>query len=272
MDAVELFTELVAQRAKTCAGQYAGHPAFRQLCDTGLIEEAGVAQSICCDDCDQPHDAAIVYEDGQYGYYCPDLGFVPKHGSELAAITPNIQGFVEDLADDLNCKRRKSKPISGNTWRIGAIETHAGDIAVYFHPVLQDAHDLNDLKSALASEVSSPFGIVITTAGELNVAPYITVSLQNTFRFNRAANQFNLDVDIETIVGVPQINTGGRPNEYRKNIEKIMIMRNQEGRAVEGRNAEAKGVQSEYKTRFPNRKVPSLSGTKRYVTEIRSGS
>ena len=205
MDAVQLFADVIAQRGKTCVGQYADNPAFRLLADADLIQETGVIQSICCDDCDQPHDAAVVFENGQYGYFCPDLGFVEKDRSELDAFTANISRIVENLADDLNCKRRKSKPISGDTWRIGAIETHAGDIAVYFRPVMQNSDDLSAFISALGKEVSSRFGIVISAIGSLTIPPYVNVPITNIIHFDHSKRQFCIDADIEAIVDLPQI-------------------------------------------------------------------
>ena len=142
---------------------------------------------------------------------------------------------------------------------MGTVETHAGDVALYFHPVLQDSADLNELKSALAKEVSYRFGIVITASGSLTAAPFVTVQLQDFMQFDQSENQFQIDADIEAIAGIPKINQGGRPNVHKANIEKIMIIRSRDGRALEGRNAEAKGVLEEYSAHFPNDTMPSKS-------------
>lgn len=272
MDAIRLSSELVAQRHKTAAGAYLSLPAYQQLKQAGFVEDAGVVQSTQCDDCDSPHDAEVVFEGDTYGYYCPDLGFVAKDRLELVAVQFNISGFVENLANDLNCKRRKSSPVSGSTWRVGAIETHAGDISIYFHPILRDANDLLDLETALAKEARSSFGIVLTASGSISVAPFVTVALENCVSFDETNNQFCFDVEIEKMVGVPQIKTGGRPNIYKANIEKIMIARSRDGRSEQGRNAETEGILDEYQNHFPTEPVPSKSVVNRYVTRIRAGS
>lgn len=272
MDAIRLFSELVAQRRKTAFWAYVGLPAYHQLKQAGFVEGVGVVQSTQCGDCDSPHDAEVVFEGNTYGYYCPDLGFVAKDRLELEAVQPNISGFVENLANDLNCKRRKSSPVVGNTWRVGAIETHAGDISVYFHPTLRDVDDLHDLETALAREARSSFGVVLTASGSISVAPFVTVELENCVSFDETHNQFRFDSDIETMVGVPQVNTGGRPNIYRTNIEIIMNARSRDGRSVQGRNAEAKGILDEYQNHFPTEPVPSKSVVNSYVTEKRNGS
>lgn len=267
-----MFGELTTQRHKAALQDYADYPAYHQLKKMGLIQDNGVVQSLCCNECDHPHDAAVVYDGDRYGYFCPDLGFVDKDRTEIAAVQTNVSGFIAKLADDLNCKRRKSSTIAGNTWRVGAIETHAGDISVYFHPVLRDASDLNDLKSALALEVKGRFGLVLTASGLLSIAPFNTVALANCISFDQTSGKFRVSADIETMVGVPQIKTGGRPNIYKSNIENIMIARSREGRSLKGRNEEAQGILGEYRTHFPSGNVPSSSAVKRYVTEIRRGS
>lgn len=272
MDAVRIFGELAAQRHKAALQDYADYPAYHQLKKMGLIQDSGVVQSLCCNECDHPHDAAVVYDVDRYGYFCPELGFVEKDRAEIAAVQTNVSGFIGKLAADLNCKRRKSSPVAGNTWRVGAIESQAGDISVYFHPVLRDASDLNVLKSALAMEVKGPFGVVLTALGALSIAPFTTVALENCISFDQTSGKFCVSANIEAMVGVPQIKTGGRPNIYKSNIENIMIARSREGRSLLGRNEEAKGILGEYRTHFPSENVPSSSAVKRYVTEIRRGS
>ncbi len=267
MDAAKLFCELIAQRRKSCAGDYVNNPTYHQLTKAGLIQETGVVQSVCCDDCDRPHDAAVIYEGSHYGIFCPDIGFVKKSRSELVAVLPNIATFIENLANDLNCKRRKSTPIAGNTSRIGSVETHTGDIAIYFHPVLQNADDVQNLRSALEMEVKARFGLILTAAGSLSIVPYQTVSLQDCISFDPIGNQFRFDADIETMAGIPQMNTGGRPNIYKAKIQKIMIARKCEGRSLEGRNQEVKGILKEYKAKFPNQIAPSISTINNYFSD-----
>ena len=136
MDAVDLFATLLAQRGRVLGIEYSSFPAYRDLINAGLIDESGVVSSITCEECDQPHDAPIVFEGSQYGHYCPDLGFIAKTRAELIAIRPNLGSFVAQIVDTLACKRRKSTPVDNNTWRIGSIESPAGDVVLYLHPTL----------------------------------------------------------------------------------------------------------------------------------------
>jgi len=172
LNAVELFVMLMAQRGRVQSVEFSSLPAYDNLVKAGLIEEAGVLSSMMCDECDRPHDAKIVHEGSQYGYYCPDLGFIPKPRSELIAVQPNLTTFVSQIADALNCKRRKSSSLDQGIWRIGAIESTAGDVVLYLHPTLRDARDIKDVKAALANEVKSPYGVILTSNGTLTAPPF----------------------------------------------------------------------------------------------------
>lgn len=271
MNAVDLFATLLAQRGRVHGVRYAAFPAYDDLIKAGLVGEYGVVSSIICDECDQPHDAQIVYEGSEYGYCCPELGFVSKPSSELVAVQPNLGVFVSQIADALGCKRRKTSPLDAYTWRIGAIESTAGDVVLYLHPTLQDARDIKDVQAALASEVKSPFGVILTSNGTLTAPPFVTAQLDDVLSFDSKAGQFAVVADMRTIAGVPELRTGGRPNDYRKPLSDLISLRASQGRTLQGRNAEAKALQAEFAIKFPDIKCPSLPTVKSYVTEIRSG-
>lgn len=272
MDAVDLFATLMAQRGRVLSVEYSSCPAYRDLFNAGLIEEIGVVSSIICEECDQPHDAAVVFEGSQYGYFCPDLGFIPKHRSELIAVQPNLSAFTAQIAETLACKRRKSSPVDKDTWRIGAVDNTAGDVVLYLHPTLQDAQDIRDVKGALASEVKAPFGVILTSQGTLTAPPFVTVQLDDVLSFDPKVGKITVVADIRTIAGVPEQRTGGRPNEYEKPLSELIALRVSQGRALKGRNVEAKAIIVEFKSQFPNVDCPSLPTVQRYVTKIRSGS
>lgn len=272
MNAVDLFATLLAQRRRVRSVEYSSFPVFNDLTKAGLIEEAGVVSSILCDDCSTPHDAAIVYEDKLYGHYCPDLGFMPKARSELIAAQPNPSEFVAQIAENLNCRRRKSTALEGDTWRVGAIDTPAGDIVLYLTPQMQDAQDVKAFQSAISGEVKSPFGIVLTSIGTLSVAPYITLQMQDIIDFEPVTGNLTVVADLERLAGVPQKRNDGRPNRYTKPLNELSAIREKEDRTLKGRNEEAKALRAEFQAKFPNDKCPSLSIVERYVTAQRSGS
>lgn len=267
---VNIFATLVAQRERITACQYSTFPAYAKLQEMGLIEETGVVSSVICNDCEQPHDAAVVYEASQYGYHCPDLGFIPKARAELVAAQPNLGNIVTQIADNLNCKRRRSTALRGDIWRIGAIDTPAGDVVLYLKPTMQDAQDVHDFQAALVREIKSSFGIVLTAKGDLHLPPYTTVPLQEVLSIE--AGKLTVIADLATIAGVPEVRRGGRPNDYKKPLNELIRMRENQGLALKGRNAEAKALQAEFMSQFPNITRPSLPTVKKYVSDARSGS
>lgn len=242
MKAVDLFATLFAQRRRVQSAEYSSFPAYSDLIKAGLIEETGVVSSMICNECDHPHDAMIVYEDAQYGYYCPELGFVSKPRSKLVAVQPNLSAFVSQIADALDCKRRKSSPLDRDTWRIGAIESTAGDVVLYLHPTLQDTRHLREVQETLASEVKSPFGLILTSSGTLTAPPFVTAQLDDVLSFDPKAGKFTVIADLRAIAGVPEQRTGGRPNEYKKQLNELSAIREKEGRTLKGRNEEAKAL------------------------------
>lgn len=270
MNASELFAVLVAQRGRVAASLYSSQPAYNLLIETGVIEETSIVPSIACNECDQAHDAAIIYEGAQYGYYCPDFGFVSKPRSELIDIQCNLGAFTKLVAEHLGCKRRRSTPLHSDTWRIGAIDTPSGNVALYLTPTMQDAQDTNDFGSAIAGEVKSPFGIVLTSKGTLSFAPYVTVHLQDVLSFEH--EKLTVIADFTTIAGVPEIRTGGRPNDFKIPLGRLIAIRESEGRALTGRNEEADALLAEFKTKFPHEKSPSLPTVRKYVSAARHGS
>jgi hypothetical protein len=272
LNAVVLLATLLAQRRRVRSVGYSSFAAYDDLIKAGLIEETGVVSSIICDECDQPHDAKIVYEGAQYGYYCPDLGFISKPRFELIAAQPNLSASVAQIADALACKRRKSSPLDKDTWRIGAVDSAAGDIVLYIRPTMQDAQDVTDLATALAGEMKSPFGIVLTSIGTLAVPPYTTINLQDALSLDPIAKKLAFVGDLNAIAGAPKQRTGGRPNDYKRPLTELIAIRASQNRALEGRNEEAKALLLEFRAQFPRTKCPSLPTVKKYVSEARASS
>ena len=270
MDAAELFAEIITQ-GKAAAAPYSKFLTFRSLRAAGLLHEAGVVGSVLCDECNHTHDAAVIFDNGQYGFFCPDLGFISRRRIEVAAVRANIPAFVAQLAEVLECKRRKSTPIAGNTWRVGNVPGPTADVSVYFQPRLVDAADLHVFKDALAREVRPEHSIVFTAAGTLEAPPLKTVLLEDAMTFDVAAGQFDMELDLRAIAGVPKAMTGGRPGVHKPRLMGLLQEREDRGDAKEGRNAEAQAVLSEYQKTFAQEMPPALSLVKTYVTEFRRG-
>lgn len=266
MDTARLLGDIIAQNASASAALFRPYPAYQALIDGGYIEEAGVLQSFQCDDCDLPHDAAVVFEADQYGIHCPDLGFIPKQRSDLVAIKPNLERLVQNLADCMGCKRTKSTPIYGQTWRVGIVDTPSADIAVYFQPTLRDVLDLRSLKAALSHETRSQYGIILTASGQLPCPPFKTMQIEDCLVFDEVAVAFEFAGGLLAIVGAPVKRKGGRPSLYAANLAKIISARAASGEALPGKNAEARAIQTIYRAKNPTEQPPSISTIKKALS------
>lgn len=269
---MSLFADLVAQRRGVLADVYSMHSAYTMLCDAGLINEEGVVSSIVCDDCNIPHDAEIAFKNQRYGYFCPELGFIERDRASLIAAQPNVAAFVAQLADDLECKRRKPTPIAGDFWRVGAIEAPEGNIVIYFKPTLRSGQDLRDLECALMLEVRAPVGIILTADGTLSKPPFNTITFEDSLGYDQTLNAFIVDADLWAVAGIPVVRKGGRPNEFEKLVTNLILERKKAGLSPLGRNQDAKAVLVDYTAQHPDKEPPSLATIKRYVSKVRSGS
>lgn len=265
MGAARLLCEIIEQGAPVLPAQYRTNPSFTALLDHGYLEETGTVQSVHCEDCSQSHDAEVVFVSGQYGIYCPDLGFIPRDRSELAAIRPNLLRLVEELAQVLGCTRTKSTPIEGQTWRIGMVSDPSADVALYFQPTLRNAEELRLLERALSRETRPQFGIVFAASGELPFSPFKTHCFADCFSFDLETGHFELEVDLRTIADAPKKQRGGRPSPYKTLLPKIIRRRRNSGDVLTGINQEAKAILLLLQASNPNEPTPSLSTIKRYI-------
>lgn len=268
MDHARLLADIISQNAPVAAAPLQSLVAYQKLIDDGYIEETGVVQSILCDDCNQPHDAALVFETDQYGIHCHELGFIVKERRELVAVKPNLKRLVESLADSMGCKRKKSTPIHNETWRIGVVSGPSADVAMYFQPTMRDFADLRSLETALAREARLHFGVVLTAEGEMTRPPFKTLCIEDCLMFNEETGVFAFDVDLLTVVGAPETRKGGRPSPYRITLAKIIADRRNSGAAISGTNAEARAIQDIFNSSNQNDLRPSLSTIKRVIAEI----
>jgi len=229
-------------------------------------------QAICCQECDDPHDAKVAFDGGRYGVMCPDLGFVPVAREEIAAVVPELSQIVTALADAFGTKRRKTTPLHGETWRIGATTSQGYDVVLYFHPCLTSEHDVFALRAALSRESRSPFRLVLTARGVLPVPEAQVALLTDVIEFEASTGTLIPTSAPSVIVGAPIKRVGGAPNIYGDTLRQLIQSRIEGRAALRGRNEEAKAIESELRKRDPNAKVPSLPTIKRYLSQARGGS
>ena len=272
MSAVALLCEIIEQGGKASASTYGRHPDFAALLKHGFVRKVGVVQSVACLDCDNPHDAEIIYDAGGYGYFCPELGFVPLARALIEAVQPALPAIVAGLADAFDCKRRKSTPLLGVTWRIGTVASEGGEVSLYLHPSLQGEQYVADLMAALSREVRSPYRLILTADSTPPIPNAQTALLADVVDFAPDRMGFAVLADPRDIVEAPRKKLGGAPNRHQRTLAPLIQSRMQNGTALPGRNAEAQAIRDILRQQNPDGQIPSLPTIKRYLSEARDGS
>ena len=121
MTAVVLLSDVICHWGKVSVSALGNDRDVRALLASDLLVEAGVVSSVVCVDCENADAAEVVFDDGEYGHYCPELGFIKLARQDIAAVEPNLSVLIEQLAETFEGVRRKTTPVLGKTWRIGAV-------------------------------------------------------------------------------------------------------------------------------------------------------
>ncbi|WP_370301265.1 hypothetical protein [Pseudooceanicola sp.] len=270
MSAVDLLAGIIAEGTKVSVASLQNPQIARSLLKHGLLRDAGVIGSVVCLDCDEPHAAPVVFDTGEYGYYCPINGFVSLAREEIVAVDVNLPSLINRLADAFGCRRRKSTPIHGNTWRVGAVHTDHGDVMIYFHPRLANEFDARDLMDALGREMASRWRLIITAQGRLPTTGATHVELYEITAFPENGEGLVSIVDLRKIMGVPESPKTGAPNRFGEKIMALIRSRIADGTALPGRNEEAKAVLTLIR-QGPGPDFPTLTTVKGYVSKARAG-
>ncbi len=228
--------------------------------------------SVVCYQCDDPHSARVVFEDGSHGYHCPEVGYVPLTPEHSTAFLPDLPKLVERLADVFACRQRKSSSLHGKTWRIGAVSTVSETVMLYYHPSLSSDEDVFDLQNALAREARSEWRLIVTSRGGFPVAGCSAVHLDDLVEIDAESGALSPIADPGVLVGVPRKNTGGRPSEHGALLKLLIEQRIREYEALDAINAEARAIRSAFDAAYPDKPIPSDSAIKRYIRAARGGS
>lgn len=272
MTAIGLLSEAIAQGGKISASHYGAAPNFPWLLQQGYLTDAGVVASVLCNDCEETHTAPVVFEAGGYGYYCPDLGFVPVERKAIQGVLPDLPKLIGALADLFDCQKRKSAPVRGQTWRIGAYSAVSGDVMLYFHPRLQTEEDARELEAALSREVRSDWRLIVTALGTLPIGSTQSVQLVDLVDLEDRTGTFGILAPPENLVGMPRKNTGGRPSIHGPALARIIANRMQSGTALGGLNEESRAVLAAFKSSSTGNSTPSIETVRRHVKKARGES
>lgn len=93
MSGVDLLGKVICHGGKVCVAALGQDRDARALLASGLIRDAGVVSSVVCMDCENAHAAEVIFDEGEYGHYCPDLGFVKLERPDIVAVEPDLSAL-----------------------------------------------------------------------------------------------------------------------------------------------------------------------------------
>lgn len=272
MMAIGLLSEIVAQGGKVSAAHYGDDPDFPNLLQHGFLIDARVVASVLCNDCEEVHTAPVVFVSGCYGYYCPDLGFVPVDRKAIQGVLPDLPRLVGALADLFDCKKRKNAPLHGQTWRIGVYSGVSDDVMLYFHPRLQTEDDTRELETALSREVRTNWRLIVTALGTLPLGLTQSIQLVDLIELERKAGTLSILAQPDDLVGMSRKKTGGRPSIHRAALARIIEDRIQSGAVRDGLNEESRAVLAVFEAGSTGNSIPSIETVRRHVKKARGES
>lgn len=269
---IALLSDIILQGPKAAASSFRSDPGYQALLRHGYIRESGVVSSVPCLDCADPHDAEIVCDGDCYGYFCSERGFVPVAEADILGVTADMPEIIDRLVDSFACTRRKSTPIRGRIWRIGAVATAQGDAMLWFCPRLLGETEALDLADAFSRDVRTTWRLIVTAEGRLPVPGAVTIPLTELVDLDPQSGRLTAIADPREIIGIPVRRTGGAPNRHGAAVQKMIDARHRRGAALPGMNEEARAIMSELRAAHPGEAPPALPTVKRYLTKARAGS
>ncbi len=146
----------------------AAHPmeAIEPLLASGLLRRDGVVDVVACDCCDNC-DSALVQSDhktGTYGYRCPEAGWIPLKGDDLAAARLDLDAVCSELAKALLVRVPGPFKGQGTVRPIGIFELDDLQCFAYLAPRLHALKDLLAVRTEIAQRPFPVFGAVFVTA------------------------------------------------------------------------------------------------------------
>jgi len=250
MNAVDLLCRfLTAYKFSLPVDQVGEMSGLTVLSKLGVIEFRRSGTACLCDACDFPHSIEIGIDPvtDMLGWRCPEAGFVEVASDRLEEVRFLPDALVVQLANALQCQRRREAPLIKNTlWRVGWYELEANDVNVYLSSRLRDVGDASAIAGALRAEPGLRNGLVITP--EISGTAGLTIA---GCRFAEIRDVVKIEDDglscdqsrIATLAGILSKRRGGRPLHLATEEATALIReRYDKGIYADGKRAEAREI------------------------------
>jgi len=281
-DAVAILCEL----EDNCVGRFAtlaleGHygAAVSFLIQIGALTPGDPQASVTCQQCDQDHATIVDFDPStaRHFYFCAEAGRVEVADADIATLRLDPEWLVDWLQHEIPigppARRRALVPF--RAWYLGEAMVGGTALSVVFARDLSTQHDL----AALAEQVSrippEDLGIVITTTTPmseslLRLYSYFPLNLREIMRAE--ADRLYLD-QLRLAAWVRGFSRGmrrpaqdrpGRPSQ-KDLVLAIHRERKQRNCSMTGGLAEAREIQVEFRSSYPDREPPAVKTIARHL-------
>lgn len=275
-----LLSELLAQCSdKLPTDAYSNRAGFAALSRCRIIKDAGLVQSVRCEECDQAHDAPVKYreDEGSYGWICYEHGFLPIDRDRLLAFRVSVREIIGRVSASLSCRNRLDRPlIEGLLWRVGVFDLAEQDISVYLATPIVTLDDAQRCAAAISSEPRRRYRVLLTpnleNIRDFDIAGCATARLEDAISIDPVRGMDVRPHRIAQLAGVPLVGKGGRPSLYEPMLSELIEERDKLGTASGKINSEARAIRTMWPTLKLTETTPSESVVKRALRAYHGGS
>jgi len=272
--------DVLSGGARSVRGSSVGsHDLAGRLAVWGLLVEDGVVDAVICDACDTPHRARTAREGDDWGWACPDEGFVPCPLDDLRRWQVTRQAFARKIAASLTLPRSfDAVDEASGLLRLGrmAVADLRAELFLTFAPM--NANLLAAITTAIAKlhapdhvivlqALSEPEGGValLPSCSALPFVEVLTIAPDGGIAIDWAL----LERCIADLLASRKVAAPGRPSgiEATRAVLSYLIAR---GLLPSGRNATARAVLAHWTDVFPGAPKPAESTIKEHLSTLRS--
>lgn len=169
MNRIEVLAALLEHCHEPVRGNAFGSPTvLRTFASARLVTQNGHVAVVGCPECSGLHEVETI--DGSLGWICDAAGWIEAPAEDVAALTINVDRFVEMLGNQVDKPRRWAKPCDNPIlWSLGSFTFGDHRVLVYF---LLGPANLDRITEAQLLLRYEPFtdGIAVLTSDRCDLA------------------------------------------------------------------------------------------------------
>lgn len=270
--------DVLSGGARSVRGPSVGsHDLADRLAGWGFLVEDGVVDAVICDACDTPHRARTTREGDDWGWACPEEGFVPCPLDDLRRWQVTRQTFARKIAAPLTLPRSfDASDEATGLLRLGrmAVGDLRAELFLTFAPM--NAKLLAAITAAIAKlhapdhvivlqALSEPEGgiALLPSCSALPLAEVLMIAPNGGIAIDRDL----LERCIADLLASRKVAAPGRPSGIQA-THAVLSHLTARGLQPSGRNATARAVLAHWMDVFPGAPEPAESTVKGHLSKL----